>query len=117
MTSKRKRYTAEFKAKVALEAPRGELTTAQLATKHGIHHRMMSDWKLTHERSRSGPWRRGAPECRARRMVGRVLSQGQSSYRSARVGGNSAGPFTRFDARVWKIPTVLRWNAREHPAR
>ncbi len=42
---------------------------------------------------------------------------GQSSYRSTRVGGNSAGPFTRFDARVWKTPTVLRWNASEHPAR
>ena len=45
MTSKRKRYTAEFKAKVALEALRGELTTAQLATKHGIHPTMVSDWK------------------------------------------------------------------------
>ena len=33
MTGKRKRYAAEFKAKVALEALRGELTTAQLATK------------------------------------------------------------------------------------
>jgi transposase len=33
----RKRYnTAEFKAKVALEAIRGELTRAELAAKHGI---------------------------------------------------------------------------------
>jgi mercuric ion transport protein len=30
MTGKRKRYTAELKAKVAVEALRGELTTAQL---------------------------------------------------------------------------------------
>ena len=45
MVSKRKRYSAEFKAKVALEALRGELTTAQLATKHGIHHTMVGDWK------------------------------------------------------------------------
>jgi hypothetical protein len=29
MKSKRKRYSADFKAKVALEALRGELTTAQ----------------------------------------------------------------------------------------
>jgi hypothetical protein len=36
MTGKRTRYTAELKAKVALEALRGELTTAQLAAKHGI---------------------------------------------------------------------------------
>ena len=45
MTGKRTRYSADFKAKVALEAPRGELTTAQLATKHGIHHTMVGDWK------------------------------------------------------------------------
>ena len=44
MTGKRKRYTAEFKAKVALEALRGELTTAQLAAKHGIHQTMVGDW-------------------------------------------------------------------------
>jgi len=34
-----------FKAKVALEALRGELTTAQLATRHGIHHTMVGEWK------------------------------------------------------------------------
>jgi transposase len=45
MTSKRKRYSAAFKAKVALEALRGELTTAQLAAKHGIHPTMVGEWK------------------------------------------------------------------------
>ena len=45
MTGKRKRYSAEFKAKVALEAMRGELTIAQLAAKHGIHQTMINAWK------------------------------------------------------------------------
>ena len=45
MTGKRKRYSAEFKAKVAMEALRGELTTSQLATKHGVHQTMIGDWK------------------------------------------------------------------------
>ena len=45
MVGKRKRYSADFKAKVALEALRGELTTVQLATKHGIHQTMVSEWK------------------------------------------------------------------------
>jgi transposase len=45
MTGKRKRYSAEFKAKVALEAVRGELTAAQLASKHGIHQTMVGEWK------------------------------------------------------------------------
>ena len=45
MTGKRKRYAAEFKARVAMEALRGELTTAQLATKHGVHQTLIGDWK------------------------------------------------------------------------
>ena len=45
MTGKRKRYSAEFKAKVAMEALHGELTTAQLATKHGVHQTVIGDWR------------------------------------------------------------------------
>ena len=45
MTGKRTRDSAEFKAKVALEALRGELTAAQLAVKHGIHQTMVGEWK------------------------------------------------------------------------
>lgn len=44
---KRKRYSAEFKAKVALEAIREELTTAELAKKHDIHPTMITGWKRT----------------------------------------------------------------------
>ncbi len=40
MTGKRTRYSADFKAKVALEALRGELTA-----KHGIHQTMVGEWK------------------------------------------------------------------------
>lgn len=45
MTGKRKQYSAEFKAKVALEAIRGELTVAQLVTKHGVHQTLINAWK------------------------------------------------------------------------
>ncbi|CAK0740004.1 transposase [Azospirillaceae bacterium] len=45
MSGKRKRYSADFKAKVALEALRGELTIAQLVSKHGVHQTLISDWK------------------------------------------------------------------------
>jgi transposase len=41
----RKRYSAEFKAKVAMEAIRGDLTLAELAAKHGVHHTMIGAWK------------------------------------------------------------------------
>ncbi|GHE62437.1 hypothetical protein GCM10019059_22460 [Camelimonas fluminis] len=43
----RKRYWAEFKAKVALEAIREELTTAELAKKYDIYPTMISGWKRT----------------------------------------------------------------------
>jgi transposase len=45
MTGKRKRYSAEFKAKVALEAIRGELTVAELVAKHGVHETLINAWK------------------------------------------------------------------------
>ncbi|MCG5244309.1 IS3 family transposase [Azospirillum doebereinerae] len=45
MTGKRKRYSAEFKAKVALEAIRGDLTVSQLVAKHGVHQTLINTWK------------------------------------------------------------------------
>ena len=45
MKTTRKRYSGEFKAKVALEAIRGDLTLAELAVRHGIHPTMIATWK------------------------------------------------------------------------
>lgn len=42
MANMRKRYSADVKAKVALEALKGDLTLAQLATKHGVHRAKIS---------------------------------------------------------------------------
>ena len=39
MQTTRKRYRGEFKAQVALDAIRGELTLAELAARHGIQAR------------------------------------------------------------------------------
>lgn len=41
----RERYGAEFKSRVALEVIRGELTLAELASKHGVHQTMIAQWK------------------------------------------------------------------------
>ena len=45
MAGKRRRYSAEFKARVALEALKGELTIAQLVAKHGVHQTLINSWK------------------------------------------------------------------------
>jgi Transposase and inactivated derivatives len=41
----RRRFRAEFKAKVALEAIRGERTISELATKHQLHPNQITQWK------------------------------------------------------------------------
>ncbi|EHH66894.1 putative transposase [Gluconobacter morbifer G707] len=41
----RKRYSGEFKSRVALEAIRGEQTLSELASKHGVHQTMIAQWK------------------------------------------------------------------------
>lgn len=45
MKKTRKLYSADFRAKVALEVMRGDLTLAERAAKHGIHHTMIAAWK------------------------------------------------------------------------
>ena len=42
---RRRRFTAEFKAKVALEALRGDRTVHEIATRHKVHPNQVSTWK------------------------------------------------------------------------
>ncbi len=43
--TKRRRFTAEFKAKVALEALRGDRTIQEIAARHKVHPNQVSTWK------------------------------------------------------------------------
>ena len=45
MPRKRRAFSAAFKAKVALAAARGDKTTAELASKFGIHSSQVTAWK------------------------------------------------------------------------
>ena len=60
MAGKRRRYGAEFKARVALEALRGELTIAQLVAKHGVHQTLINTWKRQAMEGMSGVFSNGA---------------------------------------------------------
>ena len=42
---KRRSFSAEFKAKVALEALSGAHTMAELSKRHGVHPNMIAQWK------------------------------------------------------------------------
>ncbi len=43
--AKRRQFSTDFKAKVALEAIRGELTLAEIAQKYQVHPNMIAGWK------------------------------------------------------------------------
>jgi transposase len=45
MTISRKKYSAEFKAKVALEAIREEATLSELSSRYGVNGNVISKWK------------------------------------------------------------------------
>jgi len=45
MTKKRKRHSAEFKARVALEAAKGLKTSSELAREYQVHPTQISQWK------------------------------------------------------------------------
>jgi transposase len=45
MSRKRRKFSPEFKARVALEALSGDQTISELASKYGVHPNQISNWK------------------------------------------------------------------------
>ena len=45
MSQKRRKFSSEYKAKVALEAVKGEKTISELASKYSVHPNAISNWK------------------------------------------------------------------------
>lgn len=56
--SKRKQHSPEFKAKVALEALKGEQTVSELASRFGVHPTMIHTWKRALLEGASGVFER-----------------------------------------------------------
>lgn len=45
MQGKRRKHSAQFKAKVAIDAIKGEKTVAEISSFYGIHSNQISKWK------------------------------------------------------------------------
>jgi transposase-like protein len=76
MKGKRKRYNADFKAQVALEAARERKTLAELAAQFGIHPNQVSEWKkLLLERSGELFKTAGTPDAEKDRLVAELYQQ------------------------------------------
>jgi transposase-like protein len=45
MTKQRKSFSAELKARIALEAIKGQMTVNQIATHYGVHPNRVTTWK------------------------------------------------------------------------
>jgi len=59
MSKKRKQYSAEFKAKVALAALSNDETVAELASRFGVHPTMINAWKRSLAENASDIFQKG----------------------------------------------------------
>ncbi len=59
MSGQRKRHSAEFKAKVAVEALKGLKTAQELAKENGVHPTQISQWKQRLKEGAPGLFGRG----------------------------------------------------------
>lgn len=62
MKKTRRRHDAAFKARVALEAMKGDKTISQIASEYGIHPNQVADWKKVLTEGVAGVFDKDAPK-------------------------------------------------------
>jgi putative transposase len=77
MSTVRKQFSKEFKAKVALEALKGLKTTAEISGEYGAHPTQIAQWKKELQEGVAGIFERGksAREKENEKLVDRLYRQ------------------------------------------
>src|SRR3954466_4579999 len=80
MSKTRRNHGSAFKAKVALEALKGEQTVAEIASKHGLHPTLVTEWKRQLAEGASAVFEKGParPRRPARRWSASFTSKSAS---------------------------------------
>ena len=79
MKTTRKRYRSDFKAKVSLEAIRGEMTLSELGAKHGIHPKVIGGWNKQAMEGLAGVFDAGEP-------AAKTVSEAEVEKLHAKIG-------------------------------
>lgn len=67
----RKRFSSEFKARVALEAIKGDKTAAQLSSQYGVHASQINNWKKQAQERMADSFERGGDRPSAKEIEAR----------------------------------------------
>jgi len=105
MSNKRKQYSPQFKAKVALEAVRGEKTVSELASQYEVHPTMINNCPMQLLDEADSLFEKGSETSKANesqqaqidelyRQIGQLkLERDFLANRSAHLGLNSEKPW------------------------
>ena len=83
--SKRRRFTADFKARVALDALRGDQTIQEIASRHKVHPNQVSTWKREAMDGLDAIFSNGTYKARVDSMRGRSTISMPRSASSRRI--------------------------------
>ena len=75
MSQGRRKHSPAFKAKVALEAVKGEETVAQLAARYQVHPSQIQAWKKALTAGAAGVFSNGQERPVTRRLIARLYQE------------------------------------------